>query len=143
MTELTDSSWKTVSKASEVPPMSMKYIEIEGKEVAIINLDEKYYAISNRCGHMNAPLSKGEISNVQGKSIVTCPLHHSTYDIITGKNLSGPVKPPPMDMSAVPKPVQDNLAFAAQMSAYIRVHDLETFKVEKDGDDIKLKINSG
>jgi len=130
MTKLTDSSWKTVSKASEVPPMSMKYIEIEGKEVAIIN-------------HMNAPLSKGEISNVQGKNIVTCPLHRSTYDIITGKNLSGPVKPPPVDMSAVPKPLQDSIAFAAQISAYIRVHDLETFKVEKDVDDIKLKINSG
>jgi nitrite reductase/ring-hydroxylating ferredoxin subunit len=45
----------------------MKHVEIKGKEIAIINLDGKYYAINDRCGHMNAPLSKGENRNVQGK----------------------------------------------------------------------------
>jgi nitrite reductase/ring-hydroxylating ferredoxin subunit len=49
----------------------MKHVEIKSKEIAIINLDGKYYAINDRCGHMNAPLSKGEIRNVQGKDIVT------------------------------------------------------------------------
>jgi nitrite reductase/ring-hydroxylating ferredoxin subunit len=64
----------------------MKHVEIKGKEIAIINLDGKYYAINDRCGHMNAPLSKGEIRNVHGKDIVTCPLHFATFDIVTGKN---------------------------------------------------------
>ena len=79
-------SWETIAKASELPSRSMKHVEIKGKEIAIINLDGKYYAINDRCGHMSAPLSKGEIRNVQGKDIVTCPLHFSTFDIVTGKN---------------------------------------------------------
>jgi nitrite reductase/ring-hydroxylating ferredoxin subunit len=66
----------------------MKHVKIKGKEIAIINLEGKYYAINDRCGHMKAPLSKGEIRNVQGKDIVTCPLHSSTFDIVTGKKLS-------------------------------------------------------
>ena len=54
-------SWETIAKASELPSRSMKHVEIKGKEIAIINLDGKYHAINDRCGHMNAPLSKGEI----------------------------------------------------------------------------------
>jgi nitrite reductase/ring-hydroxylating ferredoxin subunit len=83
-------SWETIAKASELPSRSMKLVEIKCKEIAIINLDGKYYAINDRCGHMNAPLSKGESRNVQGKDIVTCTLHFSTFDILTGKKLSEP-----------------------------------------------------
>ena len=135
-------SWETIAKASELPSRSMKHIEIKGKEIAIINLDGKYYAINDRCGHMNAPLSKGEIRNVQGKDIVTCPLHFSTFDIVTGKKLSEPKMSPPMDMVALPKPLQDAFAHAAQIMAFVKTYDMETFQVEKDGDDIKLKTNS-
>ena len=120
----------------------MKHIEIKGKEIAIISLDGKYYAINDRCGHMNAPLSKGEIRNVQGKDIVTCPLHFSTFDIATGKKLSEPKMSPPMDMAALPKSLQDAFAHAAQVMAFVKTYDMETFQVERDGEDIKLKTNS-
>jgi nitrite reductase/ring-hydroxylating ferredoxin subunit len=63
-------SWETIAKASELPSRSMKHVEIKGKEIAIINLDGKYYAMNDRCGHMNAPLSKGKIRNVQGKILL-------------------------------------------------------------------------
>jgi nitrite reductase/ring-hydroxylating ferredoxin subunit len=142
MTKSTD-SWETIAKASELPSRSMKHIEIKGKEIAIINLDGKYYAINDRCGHMNAPLSKGEIRNVQGKDIVTCPPHFSTFDIVTGKKLSEPKMSPPMDMVTLPKPLQDAFAQAAQIMAFVKTYDMETFEVEKDrDDDIKLKTNS-
>jgi nitrite reductase/ring-hydroxylating ferredoxin subunit len=79
-------SWVRIAKTNELRSRSMKYVEIKGKEIVIINLDGKYYAINDRCGLMNAPLSKGEIRKEQGKDIVTCPLHFATFDIITGKN---------------------------------------------------------
>ena len=135
-------SWETIAKASEPPSRSMKHVEIKGKEIAIINLDGKYYAINDRCGHMSAPLSKGETRNVQGKDIVTCPLHFSTFDIVTGKKLSEPKMSPPMDVGVLPKPLQDAFAQAAQIMAFVRTYDMETFEVKRDGEDIKLKINS-
>jgi nitrite reductase/ring-hydroxylating ferredoxin subunit len=121
----------------------MKHVEIKGKEIAIINLDGKYYAINDRCGHMNAPLSKGEIRNGHGKDIVTCPLHFATFDIVTGKKSSEPkMSPPPMDMADLPKPLQDALAQAAQIMAFVKTYDMETFEVGRDGENIKLKIIS-
>jgi nitrite reductase/ring-hydroxylating ferredoxin subunit len=135
-------SWETIAKASELPSRSMKHVEIKGQEIAIVNLDGKYYAFNDRCGHMNAPLSEGEIRNVKGKDIVACPLHFSTFDIVTGKKLSEPVMSPPMDMAVLPKPLQEAFAQAAQIMAFVKTYDMETFEVKRDGEDIKLKINS-
>jgi nitrite reductase/ring-hydroxylating ferredoxin subunit len=62
-------SWEIIAKASELPSRSVKHIEVKGKEIALFNLDGKFFAISDRCGHMNAPVSKGEIRNVQEKEV--------------------------------------------------------------------------
>jgi nitrite reductase/ring-hydroxylating ferredoxin subunit len=92
---------------------------------------------------MNAPPSKGEIRNVHRKDIVTCPLHVATFDIVTEKKSSEPkMSPPPMGMAALPKPLQDALAQAARIMAFVKTYDRETFEVERDGEDIKLKIIS-
>jgi nitrite reductase/ring-hydroxylating ferredoxin subunit len=57
---------------------------------------------------------KADIRNVHGKDIVTCPLHFATFAIVTEKKSSEPkMSPPPMDMAAPPKPLQDALAQAA------------------------------
>ncbi len=132
--------WRTVALASDLPSMSMKEIIVDGREIALINWNGNYYAIGNRCGHMNSPLSRGQLKSAQSKEIVVCPLHGSTFDITTGKLLSGPVKPPPVDMSCLPKAAQDSIAKAAELSASIKVHDVESYQVERQGDEIKLKI---
>jgi nitrite reductase/ring-hydroxylating ferredoxin subunit len=134
--------WKIVASASELPSMSMKHIEIEGREIALINFGGKYYAISDRCGHMNSPLSRGQLRNVGDKSIVVCPLHGSTFDISSGKNVSGPVKPPPSDLSCLAQAVRDQMTKAAELSAMIKVQNVESFEVVLDGNDIKLNLMS-
>lgn len=50
-------------------------------EVAVFNIDGKYYAISNTCKHEGGPLSQGIL---KGK-IVTCPWHGWKYSVINGK----------------------------------------------------------
>src|SRR3989454_10157922 len=39
------------------------------------------------CGHRQAPLSKGTLEG----HVIECPLHFATFDVRTGKLLSGPV----------------------------------------------------
>jgi nitrite reductase/ring-hydroxylating ferredoxin subunit len=75
-------------------------------------------------------------------SFSICPLHFSTFDIVTGKKLSEPKMSPPMDMAVLPKPLQEAFAQAAQIMAFVKTYDMETYQVEKDGEDIKLKTNS-
>jgi nitrite reductase/ring-hydroxylating ferredoxin subunit len=77
---------------------------------------------------MNAPLSKGEIRNVQEKDIVTCPLRFATFDIVTRTKLSKPkASPPPMDMATLPKPLKDAFPHARQIMAFVKTYDMETF----------------
>jgi nitrite reductase/ring-hydroxylating ferredoxin subunit len=58
-----------VAKVNEIPDGKMKHFEVDGKEVLIANVDGKFYAISDRCGHMNALLSMGNLAG----TTVTCP----------------------------------------------------------------------
>ena len=71
-----------VGKVNEIPDGKMKHVEADGKEVLVANVGGKFYAISDRCGHMNALLSMGNLTG----NTVTCPFHGAKFDIITGKN---------------------------------------------------------
>jgi nitrite reductase/ring-hydroxylating ferredoxin subunit len=51
-----------VVKVDEIPDGKMKHIEINGKEIVIANANGKFYAIDDRCAHMNAPLSLGNLT---------------------------------------------------------------------------------
>ncbi len=52
-------------------------------QIAIFNVDGKYYCISNKCQHQGGPLSKGILD--KEKKVVTCPWHGWKYSIIDGK----------------------------------------------------------
>ena len=59
-------------KANEISNRQMKHAEINGKEILIANLDRKFYACADRCGHMNARLSRRTIN----QNVVICPSMH-------------------------------------------------------------------
>ena len=53
-----------VAKVNEIADGKMKHVEVYGKEALIANVGGKYYAISDRCGHMNALLSMGKLTGI-------------------------------------------------------------------------------
>ena len=85
-------------KVSEISNGQMKHTEINGKEIVIANLDGKFYAFAERCGHMNARLSRGNIN----QNIVTCPFHAAKFDITSGKKIGEPVLETPPGMDPLP-----------------------------------------
>jgi nitrite reductase/ring-hydroxylating ferredoxin subunit/multimeric flavodoxin WrbA len=52
-------------------------------QIAVFNVDGKYYCVSNKCQHQGGPLSKGILD--EKKKVVTCPWHGWKYSIINGK----------------------------------------------------------
>jgi nitrite reductase (NADH) small subunit len=50
-------------------------------EIALFNIEGKFYAISNRCAHEGGPLSEGVLEGY----VVTCPWHGWKYSVIDGK----------------------------------------------------------
>ena len=71
-----------VAKTSEIPAGQGKCVEVEGRRLAIFNVDGSYYAIDDVCQHQGGPLGEGELN---GK-IVTCPWHGWEYDVTNGIN---------------------------------------------------------
>jgi len=130
-----------VAKASEVPLGLMKHVEVQEKEIMIANVEGKFYAISDRCGHMNARLSMGTLD----KTIVICPYHFSRFDVTTGKLVSGPVQ---MSASSIFDSLPENVKKMAEqmrkrneeLQSAIKTYDLQTYQVRIEGEDILVNV---
>ncbi|MFL6358097.1 MAG: Rieske 2Fe-2S domain-containing protein [Nitrososphaeraceae archaeon] len=70
-----------VGKSRQFSVRSAK--ETKEIQIAVFNVDGKYYCISNKCQHQGGPLSKGILD--EEKKVVTCPWHGWKYSIIDGK----------------------------------------------------------
>jgi len=74
------------AKKDEVPPGSIREFELDGKTVAVANVDGKLYAINNTCLHRGGPLGQGELEG----EVVTCPWHGWQYSVTSGKVMLNP-----------------------------------------------------
>jgi nitrite reductase/ring-hydroxylating ferredoxin subunit len=75
---------------SDVPAGSMYKVDLDDKKLMIVNVDGKLYATDRVCTHETADLSTGFLSG----SVVTCPLHLSRFDVITGEVQNPPATAP-------------------------------------------------
>lgn len=73
-------------KLDELPPGTVRELQVEGKAVAVANVAGKIYAINNSCLHRAGPIGQGSLSG----NVVTCPWHGWQYDVITGKVVQNP-----------------------------------------------------
>jgi naphthalene 1,2-dioxygenase system ferredoxin subunit len=75
-----------VARADEVAPGEVKRVEVDGRGVALFNVDGSFHALNDSCTHMRARLSDGYVDG----NVVECPLHFGKFDIRTGAPLSAP-----------------------------------------------------
>jgi nitrite reductase/ring-hydroxylating ferredoxin subunit len=78
-----------ICKTSDVKTGCGKGVEINGKNVAVFNVDGNYYAINDICGHRGGPLSEGEVDG----TTVICPWHGWRYNVTSGENELIPALP--------------------------------------------------
>jgi len=69
------------TKTAEVPSGTICELQLDGKTIALANVDGNYYAIDNTCIHRGGPLGQGIL---EGRT-VTCPWHGWEYDVTSGK----------------------------------------------------------
>jgi 3-phenylpropionate/trans-cinnamate dioxygenase ferredoxin subunit len=70
-----------VGGLEEVPPGKGTTFTVEGKEIAVFNVDGELYAVDDACLHQGMSLGW---SSLQGK-IVTCRAHGMRYDVTNGQ----------------------------------------------------------
>jgi nitrite reductase/ring-hydroxylating ferredoxin subunit len=74
-----------VAEVSDLQAGECKTVVADGRELALANIEGKFYAVDNVCPHQGGPLGEGII---EGRQIV-CPWHGWRFDCTTGQ--CGPI----------------------------------------------------
>ncbi|MFB6300711.1 MAG: Rieske (2Fe-2S) protein [Halobacteriales archaeon] len=94
-----------VADTDEIDDRERLVVQLEGREIGIINIDGEYKAFTNWCAHQSGPLFEGKLSGtakasfdpeslevstewVRDDKVMTCPWHGWEYDVETGECLS-------------------------------------------------------
>jgi len=75
-----------VANRDELRPGECKVVSVDGKNMALYNIDDRFYATDNRCPHRGGPLGDGDLDG----DIVTCPWHQWQFNVKSGENLQYP-----------------------------------------------------
>lgn len=129
-------SWVEVANVNEVEPGKMKHVEVEGKEIMVANVNGNFYAVSDRCGHTNAPLSMGGLRD----NIVTCPLHGAQFDVTSGRKIADPKMGPLPNVEQLPESFLKLIEHSSRITGKIKTYALTSYELRVDGDKIKLKV---
>jgi nitrite reductase (NADH) small subunit len=74
-----------VAQVADVAPGSATTVTIDGRDIALFNIDGNFYALDNTCPHQGGPLAEGWIEG----ATVTCPWHAWCFKLDDGKMTLG------------------------------------------------------
>jgi 3-phenylpropionate/trans-cinnamate dioxygenase ferredoxin subunit len=69
-----------VPGGGELKSGQMKKFRLGERELLLARVGDDFYAADNRCPHMGGDLSAGKLE----KTVITCPRHHSRFDLTDG-----------------------------------------------------------
>lgn len=90
--------------SEQLKPGDRKIVQIDNIEIALLNIDEKFYAIRNTCPHQGVQMIHGPVTGTMLPSkpheyeygclneIIRCPLHGWEFSLKTGKSVFSPDK---------------------------------------------------
>jgi 3-phenylpropionate/trans-cinnamate dioxygenase ferredoxin subunit len=76
--------WFFAIAENELDEGEKKPLLIEGDKLLLLRQEGHFYAISNKCPHMDCPLSKGILNGY----VIQCPCHDWQFDIRSGEFLN-------------------------------------------------------
>ncbi len=84
------STFVKVATQAELPMGGKKLVEVDGRAIAVFNVDGTLFAIDDVCTHDGGPLAEGELIGCE----IECPRHGARFDVRTGLPLSMPAIEP-------------------------------------------------
>ncbi len=71
---------------ADLPPGALRRVSFDDLDVLLAHTHAGIAAVDDRCPHMAAPLSIGELDGC----VVACPLHSGRFDLVTGEPVQMP-----------------------------------------------------
>jgi len=81
-----DAAFETVLAVTELPEGTMRRVNRGELDILLAHTPAGIVATDDRCPHMSAPLSIGELDDC----VVACPLHEGRFDLTTGDTVQMP-----------------------------------------------------
>lgn len=75
-----------VAGTADVQPGHGMVAEVNGRTVAVFNIDGAFHVVDNTCLHRGGPLGEGEVEG----NVVTCPWHGWQFNVATGACVNNP-----------------------------------------------------
>jgi NAD(P)H-dependent nitrite reductase small subunit len=75
----------TAARVGDVAPGTGKAVVVGEREIALFNVEGRYYALDNTCPHQGGPLAEGWLDG----AVVTCPWHAWTFKLSDGEMTLG------------------------------------------------------
>jgi nitrite reductase (NADH) small subunit len=74
--------WTEIGRLEDIPRRGARCVRTPAGPIAVFRtMDDRVYAIEDRCPHKGGPLSQGIVHGAQ----VTCPLHNWVFSLETGQ----------------------------------------------------------
>lgn len=93
-----------VCARGELPTGSRRLVHVDGKEIGVLNVEDRLFAVLNVCPHHRAPVCAGRVGGtilagdvgdyVFGREglILRCPWHGYEFDLETGECTAQPTR---------------------------------------------------
>lgn len=91
-----------IGTVAELRSTGCRIVEVDGRRVGVVAVDDGFYAVQDRCPHMGAPMCAGTLGGtflaagahelVYGRHdrVLRCPWHGWEFDLETGRSLLEP-----------------------------------------------------
>jgi 3-phenylpropionate/trans-cinnamate dioxygenase ferredoxin subunit len=86
----------------------MEMVQVDGTDILLVNLEGRIHAVQGICSHQYFELDKGFLT----EDSITCALHLSRFDLVTGEALDPPAELP---LAVYPVTVEDDGAIVLEL----------------------------
>jgi toluene monooxygenase system ferredoxin subunit len=77
-------SFQKVAKREDLWSGEMTGLEVNGKRILLVNIDNHLYAYADACPHQNSRLSEGALTD----KILRCARHQWEFDVCSGSGVN-------------------------------------------------------
>lgn len=92
--DLAPSDWQPVAPVADLPDGRPVQRQAGDVPIFVLRRDEQVTVLADRCPHLSAPLSDGEVVGAGADARVACPWHGSEFRLADGDVVHGPATAP-------------------------------------------------